>query len=211
VPNVWTQLVAQVVVPAGANYLRIDISGQNASGGSTLLIDDVTMWRLNVQPAETNPLLATMLDPPRSLLYASTNVAVTANTWSLVGSAMAGLYAKGGMELSNSRTTVPKDGLYAIYAQVIFAVATVAPTLAGLMIRKNANGGAASGTLLLNTFSSQYQSALRRGGITGYVEAELVAGDYVEFFVYQAAASGSWTWNGGSSFTYLTARWVAPL
>jgi hypothetical protein len=124
---------------------------------------------------------------------------------------MAGLYAKGGMELSNSRTTVPKDGLYAIYAQVIFAVATVAPTLAGLMIRKNANGGAASGTLLLNTFSSQYQSALRQGGITGYVEAELVAGDYVEFFVYQAAASGSWTWNGGSSFTYLTARWVAPL
>jgi hypothetical protein len=102
---------------------------------------------------------------------------------------------------NNSRLVVPKTGLYAIAGGASFALHATGRR--EMQFRKNANAIATGGTRL---FENSYKSdATDITTIGGYCEAELVAGDYIEMFLFENCGF-SLAINGGADLSWASIR-----
>jgi hypothetical protein len=102
--------------------------------------------------------------------------------------------------------TCRTPGLYHVILQVQFT--NVATGSRATMLRKNAGGNPANGTLVA---TAQEPASSTLGMIfTISDDVQLAVGDTLEAFAYQNSGGAlNPGINGGSGATFLTARWVA--
>lgn len=121
-----------------------------------------------------------------------------------VGAGAAAMHDPTGSPDPASRVVVPEAGLYRLHGSARFAIG--GGGFRGAQLRKNAGGNVASGSYLLHvlrTPSGNYDI------VNSIVEADLLAGDYVELFAYQSSGGVLALDVGDPFYNFLHVRKVA--
>jgi hypothetical protein len=157
---------------------------------------------------KSNPLLATLLNPPRARLYRATVLACVQGFTTITG--MTTAYSGGGITVSASRITVPIAGVYLLNGQVGWSTAAATAnngTRRGIRFVKN---GTTEVSLI--HISPGPAAVLVQTGVTTTAQLALNANDFIEMSGYHDAASPpTFTGDADGKYTFLEARWVAPL
>lgn len=106
---------------------------------------------------------------------------------------------------NTSRIVAIYTGLYSVNFLISFATNATGGRMAEL--RKNAAGSEVAGTLL-GRFVEPSAWASSLTSVSGTLDVQLTAGDYIELFGWQSSG-GALSVNLGAAATFLQARWVA--
>jgi hypothetical protein len=105
---------------------------------------------------------------------------------------------------NNSRLIAPEDGLYDIRARTLWAANATGDR--ELDVRLNAAGASGGGTLVVSDHSTPQAAA--GINVTAQRDWPMVAGDYIELFVFQSSG-GNLGVTVGVSGTWMQMRWVS--
>ena len=173
----------------GTNIYETDTKIQRVWSGTAWLV-----------VADTNTI-PTVFNPPRVYAYASSPTTLQPNGYRTVN-LQSTYYDSASMHsntTNNSRLTAPISGLYHVSAHAY--INTSDTGLRRIAISKNGDQVAVDGDTL--TTSSPTLLSVE-------ADVPMNAGQYLEMSVYQAAGNNL-NITVGRQFTYMSARWVAPL
>ena len=147
-----------------------------------------------------------LLSPPRAYAYKSADGALATSTWDVISLGVEAYdsHSAHSTTTNDSRLVAPESGLYTIKAHSAFDIN--ASGIRGLNIRKNAAGVQTGGTDLVMVIIAGNGTTQARP--IAAVDAQLVAGDYIELFCYQSSG-GPLNILGGIANTFLQFRWAA--
>jgi hypothetical protein len=147
-----------------------------------------------------------LLAPPRCYTYRASDGALAHATWDPINFANEAYdsHAAHDNSTNNTRLVIPESGLYTITAHATFDVNATGQR--AMNVRKNAAGVQTSGTDIIFVVIAGNGTTEARP--IAVVDQQLVAGDYLELFVWQSSG-GPLDVVGGIANTFLSFRWVA--
>ena len=148
-----------------------------------------------------------LLAPPLVDVYRTADKSIANSTWTLLDwdAESRDTDSMHDVSTNNSRIIAQTAGRYLINLTVAFA--SVGTGAGRLTVRKNAAGVDTGGTRAYPIRLQPFQAA-NFNVIDANFEADLVAGDYLEAFVFQSSGAAL-NVNAGPTLSFFQMRWVA--